>query len=310
MAGATNSDDTGSHGMTPPRRLQPEDGGEYGQPAEGGGSLAINHSNEVARAMREEMAALWSAVEASVNALKRENDVKSGAIKMIGDKINKLEMETKDIKEKTEKWEDENYNFIQINTPRISNLEEEMENIKNIAEIIKDNDKVTDIMNKHNEVNKKNEDMIINIEAKLKEDFNLDVENLDTRINDIINRIGGIQKSIDERDGMPSITPLPIAGEATNPNQPIIDMMKEMATMNQNFQEMVMKGMKKEEGEGKGKTNNTKEESNDGIASGAKLPTDIHPPGLGGHTAPEPLNPRVTGGRVVCPTSPGPHGTP
>ena len=52
-------------------------------------------------------------------------------------------------------------------TPRVYNLEEEMENIKNIAEIIKDDEKVTDMMNKHNEVTKKNENMIINIEAKL-----------------------------------------------------------------------------------------------------------------------------------------------
>ena len=238
MAGAPNYDDTGSHGMTPPRRLQPEDGGEYGQPAESGGSLAINHSNEVARAMREEMSALRSAVEASVNALKRDFDMKSGAIKMMGDKITKIEKENKDI---TEKLQEESNNFIQMVTPRVYNLEEEMENIKNIAEIIKDDDKLTDMMNKSSEATKNTENMIINIEAKLKEDFNLDVDNMNARMNDVINRIGEIQKAIDERDGMPSNTPLPIAGEAMHPNQPIIDMMKDMASMNQNCQEMVMK---------------------------------------------------------------------
>ena len=72
-----NFDDTGSHGMTPPRRLQHDDGSDYGQPAEDGGSLAINHSNEVARAMREEMSALRAAVEANISAMKRDFDMKS-----------------------------------------------------------------------------------------------------------------------------------------------------------------------------------------------------------------------------------------
>merc|ERR1712127_1070162 len=150
-----NFDDTGSHGVTPPRRLHAEDGGEYGQPAESGGSLAINHSNEVARAMREEMSALRAAVEASVSALKRDFDMKSGAIKMMGDKVIKLEKETKDLKQENkdikEKLQEENNNFIQMVTPRVYNLEEEMENIKNIAEIIKDDDKLIDMVNKHND---------------------------------------------------------------------------------------------------------------------------------------------------------------
>ena len=50
---------------------------------------------------------------------------------------------------------------------------------------------------------------------------------------------------------MPSNTPLPIAGEAMNPNQPIIDMMKEIVSVNQNFQEMVMKHIMEKEGAGK-----------------------------------------------------------
>ena len=95
-----NFDDTGSHGMTPPRRLQPDDGGEYGQPAEGGGSLAINHANEVARALRNEMLELRSAIMANLDATKRDFDAKmSGRVgSEHHDKIDKLEKENKDIK--------------------------------------------------------------------------------------------------------------------------------------------------------------------------------------------------------------------
>ena len=130
-----NFDDTGSHGVTPPRRLQPEDGGDYGQPAEVGGSLAINHANEVARAMREEMSALRAAVEANINAMKRDYDVKlpgrdfTGTFKTVGDKVINLEKETKDlkqenkdIKEKLQEEETGTYNFIQMVTPRVYDL--------------------------------------------------------------------------------------------------------------------------------------------------------------------------------------------
>ena len=54
-------------------------------------------------------------------------------------------------------------------TPRVYNLEEKMEDIKNIAEIIKDDDKLINMVNRHNEMTKKTENMIINIEAKLKD---------------------------------------------------------------------------------------------------------------------------------------------
>ena len=90
-----NFDDTGSHGVTPPRRLQPEDGGDYGQPAEVGGSLAINHANTVARVMREEMSALRATVEASLSAMRRDF---TGTLKTVGDKVINLEKEIKDLK--------------------------------------------------------------------------------------------------------------------------------------------------------------------------------------------------------------------
>ena len=70
---------------------------------------------------------------------------------------------------------------------------------------------------------------------------------------------------------------------------------------------MIIKNLKEKEevgqetkGEGKrrqGKANNTTEESKDGIASDARLPTDTYPPGLGGHTTLEPQAPRGAGGK-------------
>ena len=120
MAGAPNFDDTGSHGMTPPRRLQPEDGGTYGQPAEGGGSLAINHANEVARALRDEMLELRSAIMANLEATKRDFDVKkSFDVMMLNDKIDKLEKENQDIKKDYEWLVAE----LETTTPRITKLE-------------------------------------------------------------------------------------------------------------------------------------------------------------------------------------------
>ena len=61
---------------------------------------------------------------------------------------------------------------------------------------------------------------------------------MNARMNDVIDRIGDIQITINERDGMPSGTPLPATGEGK-----AIEMMKEMAVMNKSFQEMVMKNI-------------------------------------------------------------------
>ena len=95
--------DVRRHG-TPTRRLQPEDGGDHGQPAEAGGSLAMSHANEVARVLRNEMSALRIAVEASIAGMKRDYDVKlsgrdfTGAIKQIGDNVVNLEQELSHIR--------------------------------------------------------------------------------------------------------------------------------------------------------------------------------------------------------------------
>ena len=152
-----NFDDTGSHGMTPPRRLQPDDGGDYGQPAEGGGSLAINHANEVARELRDEMLELRSAVMANLEATKRDFDVKMsglvgsehheiGTLKTLNDKIDKLEKENKDIKKDYEWLLAE----LETTTPRITKLEEDaddvkvkMGDVKDIVKIIKDDENIT-----------------------------------------------------------------------------------------------------------------------------------------------------------------------
>ena len=175
MAGAANFDDTGSHGMTPPRRLQPEDGGTYGQPAEGGGSLAINHANEVARALRDEMLELRSAIMANLEATKRDFDVKkSFDVMTLNDKIDKLEKENKDIKKDYEWLLAE----LETTTPRITKLEEDaddvkvkMGDVKDIVEIIKDDEKLTGMINKYKEFTingetiKKTKNIIDNIEA-------------------------------------------------------------------------------------------------------------------------------------------------
>jgi len=229
-----NFDDTGSHGVTPPRRLQPEDGGDYGQPAEGGGSLAINHANEVARVLRDEMAALRATVEANLGAMKRDYDVRlsgrdfTGTLKMMGDKIINLEHEISHVKN----------DWLETITPRVAKLEEDS---KDITQIIKFNEKFTDVketMNTIENIEKNTKEMINTIEAKLKEDFNLDTENLNVRINDVIDRIGEIQNNINERVS----TTLPNTGE-----DKILDMMKDYTTMNANFQEAIMKSLKDNE---------------------------------------------------------------
>ena len=95
IAEISNFDDTGSAGVTPPRRLQPEDGGGYGQPEQGGGSLAINHANEVARALRDEMLELRSAIMANLESTKRDFDMKKSIdVAKLVDKVTKLEQET------------------------------------------------------------------------------------------------------------------------------------------------------------------------------------------------------------------------
>ena len=221
MAGAPNYDDTGSHGMTPPRRLQPEDGGEYGQPAEGGGSLAINYANEVARALRNEMLELRSAIMANLDATKRDIDAKMsgrvgsehhevGTLKTLNDKIDKLEKENKDIKKDYEWLLAE----LETATPRITKLEEDtydiqmnMKDVKDIVEIVKDDENITGMITKYEELVidgealTKTKNMMKNIEAKLKEDFDKDIEDMNARIDEI-------KKNIDERDGMPSTTPI------------------------------------------------------------------------------------------------------
>ena len=229
-----NFDDTGSHGMTPPRRLQPEDGGSYGQPTEGGGSLAINHANEVARALRDEMLELRSAVMANLEATKRDFDVKkSFDVITLNDKIDKLEHENKDMKEKlhdlSNKIEEERTDAADTRTRLADEVIKIKDDLKDFMKIVKDDEKITEMINKYQEVViddekiKKIKNMMDNIEAKLKQDFDSNIEDTNVRINDVIDRIGAISKNIDERDGMPSSTPLPAAAD-----DKIIEMIKEL----------------------------------------------------------------------------------
>ena len=167
-AGFINTDEVGQeydvrrHG-TPTRRL-PEDGGDHGQPTEAGGSLAVSHAHEVARVLRDEMSALRIAVEANIAAMKRDYNVKlsgrdfTGAIKQIGDKVMNLEQELSHIRN----------DWLETITPRVVKLEEDN---KDITQIIKFNEKFTDIketMNTIKNIEKNTKEMIDTIEAKLK----------------------------------------------------------------------------------------------------------------------------------------------
>ena len=82
-AGRSNSDDNGGydvrrHGTPPPRHLQTEGEGGIEQPAVqavltgmatgSGGSIPINHMNQVAGQLRDEMSAVRTALDADFNA--------------------------------------------------------------------------------------------------------------------------------------------------------------------------------------------------------------------------------------------------
>ena len=86
--------DVRRHGTPPPRHLQAEDEGGVEQPAvqavptgmatSSGGSIPINHMNQVASQLRDEMSAVRTALEADFNAMKRDLEIKMSGRKGTG----------------------------------------------------------------------------------------------------------------------------------------------------------------------------------------------------------------------------------
>ena len=158
MAGApsghpvTLKDQTGTIAQpqpwTPPRRSQGEGEEDYGllaaqagptgQPSGSGGVISINHTNMVANTLREEMHAVRSDLEAKFNAMKIEFEIKmsgrlgtghweSGAIETLIEKNNVIERKMEDI-------------------------ENNMNDIKEIKEVINNDEKITGMIKKYKEI--------------------------------------------------------------------------------------------------------------------------------------------------------------
>ena len=161
-----NYDDFGEYDVcrhgTPTRRLQVEGEGDQGQPAAQAdatgqptgnlGQIAINQITVVANELRDEMFACRNSIKTEFDAMKRDFEVnmsgrayETGALKTLDEKV--------------------------------SNIEKNMDDLKDIRDIIKYDDRITSMINKYKEffndgtALRKTKIMIDNVEAKLKEDF-------------------------------------------------------------------------------------------------------------------------------------------
>ena len=135
------------------------------QPARSGGVISINHTNLVAAALREEMHAMRTDLDAKFNQMKIEFEVKmsgrkgtghyeSGSIETLIEKNNIIEQKIKDI---------------EIN----------MNDIKDIKEAIKNDEKIADLIKKYKDIGKEdtlNVHMTDDIK-KLKEYFDKQASN-------------------------------------------------------------------------------------------------------------------------------------
>ncbi len=97
--------------------------------------ISINHTNMVANALREEMHAVRSDLEAKFNAMKIEFEIKMSGRKGTGH------------------WESgaietliENNNIVEQNMEDIQKI---MDDIKDIKEVINNDAKITDMIKKH-----------------------------------------------------------------------------------------------------------------------------------------------------------------
>ena len=181
------------------------------QPAGSGGVISINHTNMVANTLREEMHAVRSDFEAKFNAMKIEFEIKmsgrkgtghweSGAIETLIAKNNVIEQKMEDIHKNTE-------------------------SINDAKELIENDEKVTEMIKKYKELNLG--DHVISVTKKLKDEIGKGLmevneiietvkknteENMNARFNDLIGAVAEVKKHVNDRNDMPSITPLPKHG--------------------------------------------------------------------------------------------------
>ena len=159
------------HG-TPPRHSSGEgeedlslltaQAGLTGQPAGGGGVISINHTSMVANTLREEMHAVRSDLKAKFNSMKIEFEIKMSGRKGTG------HYESGSIETLIEKNT--------IIEQQIRDRESSMNDIKDIKEAIKDDEKIADMIKKYKEITMKDKDF-----EKLKDDL----EQLDKAIDTI-----------------------------------------------------------------------------------------------------------------------------
>ena len=214
---------------TPPRRPHVEgeaDHGPTGQPAGGGGAIGVNLINALANHMREEMSALKTDLEAKFNTLNRDLEVKMSGRKGTG---HYEHGSSEDINEKMEelsnKIEKERTDAADTRT----NLAEEFiklrDDIKDIKEIINDDEKITIMIEKYKDIviNDTMNERLTSSTTKLKDaldkgllEANKAIENIkqnnkedmDAYAIGITDKIADIKKHINDRDDMPTLTPL------------------------------------------------------------------------------------------------------
>ena len=229
MAGAplshpvTQVDQTGTIAQpqpwTPPRRMGESAEEDYGllgftllvaqsgpstmgnsatsQPAGSGGVISINHTNMVANTLREEMHAVRSDLEAKFNAMKIEFEIKmsgrkgtghweSGAIETLIEKNNIVEQKMEDI-------------------------HKNMDTIKDIKELIENDEKITGMIKKYKEIIIEGtlNTHVINVTKKLKDELDKNFMGTYKMIETIEEDMNKMKEDTSAGADMPSLTPLP-----------------------------------------------------------------------------------------------------
>ena len=134
--------------MTPPRRLQAQ---AEPAPAGGGGAISISLINSIASQMREEIAGARGDLQAKFDAMQREFDIKMAGRPGMGfyeaGSIETLKEEMGYRKQETTHLLEQNSIFEQ----KMKDIEKNIEGIKDINEIISNDEKVTSMVEKFKE---------------------------------------------------------------------------------------------------------------------------------------------------------------